>query len=71
MSLLLIYIYIEREREYIYIDIYIYIYNTYTNAKTHYEFQITRIGVVFGSVRFGSVWVRTPSSKIVGFLSEI
>ena len=67
MSLLLIYIYRERER--IYIDI--YIYNTYTNAKTHYEFQITRIGVVFGSVRFGSVWVRTPSSKIVGFLLEI
>ena len=65
MSLLLIYIYIERE------GIYIYIYNTYTNAKTHYEFQITRIGVVFGSVRFGSVWVRTPSSKIVGFPLEI
>ena len=54
MSLLLIYS--ERKREYIYI----YIYNTYTNAKTHYEFQITRIGVVFGSVRFGSVWGRTP-----------
>ena len=65
MSLLLIYIYIYIERERV------YIYNTYTNAKTHYEFQITRIGVVFGSVRFGSVWVRTPSSKIVGFLLEI
>ena len=61
MSLLLIYIYIERDN----------IYNTYTNAKTHYEFQITRIGVVFGSVRFGSVSVRTPSSKIVGFPLEI
>ena len=61
--LLLIYIYIKKE--------YIYIYNRYTNAKTHYEFQITRIGVVFGSVRFGSVWVRTPSSKIVGFPLEI
>ena len=62
MSLLLIYIYRERE--------YIYIYNTYTNAKTHYAFQIARIGVVFGSVRFGSVWGRTPSSKTVGFQLE-